>query len=83
MVEELCRYAGNSKLKMSPDFSLMSAYFGVGIRVDRQGWKGEESGKVQTWALGQHVREVGKVTLAIDELKLHTKYYGVCETTMI
>lgn len=67
VVGELCRYAGSSKLKMSPAFSLMSVCFG--IRVDRQGCKGEGSGKVKT--------------LATDELKLHTEYYWVCETTMI
>lgn len=75
VVGELCRYAGSSKRKMSPAFSLMSVCFGVGIRVDRQGCKGEGSGKVKTWALGQNVREVEKVTLATDDLKLHAKYY--------
>lgn len=47
VVGELSRYAGSSKLKMSPAFSLMSVCFAVGIRVDRQGCKGEGSGKVK------------------------------------
>lgn len=78
MPGELSRYAGSSKLNMSPAFSLMSVCFAVGIRVDRQGCKGEGSGKVKTWALGRNVREVEKVTL-----KLHAKYYWVCATTTI
>lgn len=67
MPGELSRYAGSSKLNMSPAFSLMSVCFAVGIRVDRQGCKGEGSGKVKTWALGQNVREVENCTLSITE----------------